>query len=72
LFIGYHNLGIFQKKVDFPDLSPANLFQRLLVERKGGMCYEICSLLYHSLKKLDFNVEMVRTWVLNNKPYDPQ
>ncbi|BES97027.1 Hypothetical protein NTJ_09839 [Nesidiocoris tenuis] len=68
--INYQNYDLLTGK-EILDMTPNGLLQRLLVDRRGGMCYETSELMFYVLFKLGFDVRRVAVSVLNDTNYDP-
>jgi cyclohexyl-isocyanide hydratase len=71
----YQNTDLHISKIDrnyepLP-LDITSLQEKLLVQRRGGMCYEISELYYNALDILGFDVRRVSSKALNNLPYNP-
>ncbi len=50
-----------------------NLFDKIVVRRRGGFCYELNGLFYQLLKELDFTVKMISARVYDGKGgYSPE
>lgn len=64
LNIPYENLDIhFGRTLE---LSPARAFQKIVLEHRGGWCYEMNGLLAWALEKLSFDVELLACAVGQN------
>ncbi|WP_082233071.1 arylamine N-acetyltransferase family protein [Halobacillus massiliensis] len=59
--IPFENLRIIKKQTK--PITKNNLINKLLIEKEGGVCYEINPLLYYFLKENQFNVYMVKAAV---------
>jgi len=68
--IAYQNQTIYNK---LPlDLDANALFEKLIVEKEGGMCYETSDLFYNVLIKFGFSAKRIKAYPLNGKPYNPK
>ena len=74
-YIPYQNLGLHKVRLlgssAASPLSMRALSQKLLLQKKGGMCYESSELLFSALKEIGFDVIRVASFPLNGRPYDP-
>ncbi|MEP7143381.1 MAG: arylamine N-acetyltransferase [Ferruginibacter sp.] len=63
LHVPFENLDIHNNtKIDL-----TNLFDKIVVRKRGGFCYELNGLFYGLLKELGFKVKMVSARVYNDK-----
>ncbi|EJR91036.1 hypothetical protein IKE_05709 [Bacillus cereus VD196] len=63
--IPYENIDIVNKKVK--EISRAKIQDKLLVRRRGGMCYELNLLLYYVLSDSGFDVYMGKGTLYDSK-----
>ena len=65
LHIPFENLDIIAK---IPiELSIEKLYSKIVINNRGGFCYELNSLFFQLLKTIGFNVKMVSAKVYNRK-----
>lgn len=69
LSVPFENLDIHNKiKIDLK-----NLFNKIVIRKRGGFCYELNGLFYKLLKEIGFVVKMVSARVYNSKKeYSPE
>jgi N-hydroxyarylamine O-acetyltransferase len=69
LSIPFENLDIHNKiKIDLK-----NLFNKIVIRKRGGFCYELNGLFYDLLTEIGFTVKMVSARVYtSNKDYSPE
>ena len=71
----YQNVDIHISRLDRRSeplsLDIHGLQTKLLIERRGGMCYEISELLFHALITLGFHVRRCAVYPLNDLPFNP-
>lgn len=68
--VPFENLDIYNHiKID-----TGNLFEKIVVQRRGGFCYELNGLFYQLLKEIGFTAKMVSARVYNaeTKQYSPE
>ncbi len=65
--IPFENLQICLQNT-VPDLTVEGLFQKLVVRRRGGWCFELCGLFYALLLELGYEVHPVGARVLLRHP----
>src|SRR5437868_15402114 len=61
LAISYENLDIHLGRV--LTLDPAQIFDKIVMRRRGGWCYEMNSLLAWALRELGFSVTLMGSTV---------
>ena len=49
-----------------------NLFDKIVMRKRGGFCYELNGLFYQLLKEIGFKVKMISARVFNGKDYSPE
>ena len=65
LNIPFENLDIHYK---IPiDLNLANIFEKVVIKRRGGFCYELNGIFHELLNSIGFNVKMVSARVFNQE-----
>ena len=69
LSVPFENLDIHEKiKIDLK-----NLFDKIVIRRRGGFCYELNGLFYELLKEIGFTVKMISAKVYTHKKdYSPE
>ncbi len=70
LNIPFENLDIhYGKKIS---LSINDIYQKVIIEKRGGFCYELNGLFHQLLKKIGFNTKLISAQVYtNNGEYSP-
>lgn len=70
LNIPFENLDIhYGKKIS---LSINDIYQKVIIEKRGGFCYELNGLFHQLLKKIGFNTKLISAQVhTNNGEYSP-
>lgn len=53
-----------------PSIDPESLCKKLLVDGRGGYCFELNGLLYLMLRELGFKVQRTVTYIMINRPND--
>ncbi|CAK58962.1 unnamed protein product (macronuclear) [Paramecium tetraurelia] len=71
IYTFYHNTDAHLKESKPISLEFVDILQRLCVQKRGGLCYEHELLLYYVLKHIGFNVELIRCFVQEAGPYNP-
>ena len=71
-----HMLTVPFENLDIPlgrriSLSPEALWNKMIVERRGGFCYELNTLFGHLLQALGYRVEFLSARVWNGKQWGP-
>ncbi|MCM3588783.1 arylamine N-acetyltransferase [Mesobacillus maritimus] len=66
--IPFENLCIVENRIK--GLTTENVMEKVLVQREGGLCYELNTILYLFLKENGFDVTMVRGVVYNQMKKD--
>ncbi|PFN21936.1 arylamine N-acetyltransferase family protein [Bacillus cereus] len=61
--VPFENLNILEK--NFKEISKENLKEKILVNNRGGLCYELNPTMYYFLKDSGFNVHLVSGTVYN-------
>jgi len=77
--IPFHNFSLFErKKVDLSNnenlekfMTGEQLYERIVNQNEGGMCFENSLLLYYILTLLNYNVKIIPSNVLLGKPINP-
>ena len=72
LSVPFENLDIYYK---IPiGLNPGNIFEKVVIKRRGGFCYELNSLFYELLRAIGFDVKMISARVFNQqqKVFSPE
>ena len=65
LNIPFENLDIHYK---IPiELDLANIFEKVVIKRRGGFCYELNGIFYELLNSIGFNVKMISARVFDQK-----
>jgi N-hydroxyarylamine O-acetyltransferase len=65
LNIPFENLDIHYK---IPiELNLANIFEKVVIKRRGGFCYELNGIFYELLNSIGFNVKMISARVFDQK-----
>jgi N-hydroxyarylamine O-acetyltransferase len=68
LTVPFENLDIHNKtRIDLN-----NLFDKIVIRKRGGFCYELNGLFYDLLKKLGFTVKMVSARVYMDDSFSPE
>ncbi|WP_162425806.1 arylamine N-acetyltransferase family protein [Pontibacter pudoricolor] len=57
LSVPFENLDIHYKNKIRLDI--ASIYKKIVINRRGGFCYELNGLFYHLLKRLGFDVQMI-------------
>ena len=65
LCIPFENLDVMNKK--HIHLAPENLYTKILLNKRGGFCFELNGLFYDLLYSLGFQVYMIEAAVYNKK-----
>ncbi|MDR4983886.1 arylamine N-acetyltransferase [Bacillus cereus] len=61
--VPFENLNILEK--NFTEISKENLKEKILINNRGGLCYELNPTMYYFLKDSGFNVHLVSGTVYN-------
>ena len=71
LNIPFENLDIhYGKKIS---LSILNIYQKVVIEKRGGFCYELNGLFHQLLKEIGFNAKLISARVhTKNGEYSPE
>src|SRR4029079_6891403 len=72
LSVPFETLDIYYK---IPiGLNPGNIFEKVVIKRRGGFCYELNSLFYELLRAIGFDVKMISARVFNQqqKVFSPE
>lgn len=64
--IPFENLEVFEQKM-VPELTPEVLYEKIIVRKRGGYCYELNTLFEELLKSLGFSVYPAAARVLWKK-----
>ncbi|KAF6209181.1 hypothetical protein GE061_014926 [Apolygus lucorum] len=67
--VHYQNYDLLTRK-EILDMTPGALLQRLLINGRGGMCYETSELIFHVLMEFEFDVKRVPVVVLAGMPFN--
>jgi N-hydroxyarylamine O-acetyltransferase len=70
LAVPFENLDIHQGKPIL--LDEAGLFEKIVVHRRGGFCYELNGLFAALLRELGFKVDLLSARVYENGEYGPE
>ncbi|MGG0456950.1 arylamine N-acetyltransferase family protein [Bacillus mycoides] len=62
--VPFENLNILEN--NFTEISKENLEQKILLNNRGGLCYELNPTMYYFLKDSKFDVHLVSGTVYNN------
>ena len=62
LIIPFENLDIISGK--YPSLIYNDLFDKIVIQKRGGYCYELNGLLYHILQSLNYKVSLLSSRIL--------
>ncbi|MBJ8051023.1 arylamine N-acetyltransferase [Bacillus cereus] len=62
--VPFENLNILEN--NFTEISKENLEQKILLNNRGGLCYELNPAMYYFLKDSKFDVHLVSGTVYNN------
>jgi len=65
LSVPFENLDIHYKVPIELDL--ANVFKKVVIERRGGFCYELNGIFHELLNSIGFNVKMISARVFDQK-----
>ncbi len=68
--ISFNNLSVFYRPGQILNLKLEALFEKVILQGKGGYCFENNKVLYYLLKYLGFEVEAKAARVLYNNPGD--
>ncbi|SDC71789.1 N-hydroxyarylamine O-acetyltransferase [Paenibacillus sp. UNCCL117] len=63
--IAFENLRIIEKRTQ--EISKANLINKILIHKEGGLCYELNTILYYFLMENGFEVRLARGIVYNQE-----
>lgn len=71
LKIPFENLDIhYGRKIS---LSVTDIYQKIVIEKRGGFCYELNGLFHQLLKQIGFNVKLISAQVhTKNGEYSPE
>ena len=61
--VPFENLNVLEK--NFKEISKENLKEKILVNNRGGLCYELNPTMYYFLKDAGFDVHLVSGTVYN-------
>ena len=61
--VPFENLNVLEK--NFKEISQENLKEKILVNNRGGLCYELNPTMYYFLKDAGFDVYLVSGTVYN-------
>jgi len=65
LSVPFENLDIHYK---IPiQLNPGNIFEKVVIRKRGGFCYELNSIFYELLRSIGFDVKMISARVFNQR-----
>ena len=68
--ISFNNLAVYFRPGEILDLELAALFSKVILEGKGGYCFENNKVFYYLLKKIGFEVEAKAARVIYDNPGD--
>ncbi len=71
LNVPFENLDIhYGKKIS---IQPNDIYQKVIIEKRGGFCYELNGLFHQLLKKIGFNVKLISAQVhIKKGEYSPK
>jgi len=70
LHIPFENLDIHRKIPIRLDVE--SIYNKIVLQQRGGFCYELNGLFYELLKHLGFKVRRISTRIYNNVEYGPE
>ncbi|NJB71684.1 N-hydroxyarylamine O-acetyltransferase [Saonia flava] len=70
LHVPFENLDIhYDRKIS---LEVSNIYKKIVVDKRGGFCYELNGLFFHLLKEIGFNSKLISARVYENGTYYPE
>lgn len=70
LNIPFENLDIHYGKKIILDIE--RIYKKVIIDKRGGFCYELNGLIFHLLSNLRFNCHLVSARVKGNKSWGPE
>ncbi len=70
LSVPFENLDIYWKRPITIDVD--RFFEKIVIDRRGGFCYELNGLFNELLRSLDFETRLVSARVFNGSGYGPE